>query len=67
MFGINIGNLKKKKILSTLKNTINLSITYSKCDHEYDKIFKEEISIERLKVLGLIATIEEYNKIHNHV
>ena len=48
---------KKKQILSTLKNTINLSITYSKCDHEYDKIFKEEISIERLKVLGLIATI----------
>ena len=58
---------KKNQTLSTLKNTISLSITYSKCDHEYEKIFKEEISIEILKFLGLIANIEEYNKIHNHV
>ena len=31
------------------------------------KIFKEEESIEILKILGLITNIEEYQKIYNHV
>ena len=30
------------------------------------KVFKEEESIEILKVLGLINNIEEYQKIYNH-
>ena len=30
-------------------------------------IFKEEESIEILKILGLINNIEEYQKIYNHV
>ena len=30
------------------------------------KIFKEEESIEILKILGLITNIEEYQKIYNH-
>ena len=47
----------KKKCLSTV---------YSKSDHEYEKIFKEE-SIEILKILGLINDVEEYQKIYNHV
>ena len=29
-----------------LKKTLSLSVVYSKCGHEYEKIFKEEKSIE---------------------
>ena len=43
-----------------------LSIDYSKCGHEYEKIFKEEGSVEILKILGLINNIDEYQKIYNH-
>ena len=35
----------------------------NKCKSEDEKIFKEEESIERLKILGLITNIEEYQKI----
>ena len=42
-----------------LKKTSGLSIVYSKCGHEYGKIFKEGESIELLKILG----IEEQQKI----
>ena len=37
------------------------------CGHEYENIFKEEESIEILKNFGLIANIEEHQKICNHV
>ena len=46
---------------------LSLSIVYSKPGHEYEKIFKEEESIEILKILGLINSVEEYQKIYNHV
>ena len=36
------------------KNTLSLSIGYSKCGHEYEKMFKKEESIEILKILGLL-------------
>ena len=36
-------------------------------DYEYENIFKEEESVEILKILGLITNIEEYQKIYNHV
>ena len=36
-----------------LKKTSGLSIVYSKCGHEYGKIFKEGESIELLKILGI--------------
>ena len=36
---------------------------YSKCGHEYEKIFKEDESIDILK----ITNIQEYQKIYNHV
>ena len=49
-----------------LKN-IKSFIVWSKCGHEYEKVFKEEKSIEILKILGLINNIEEYQKIYNHV
>ena len=35
-----------------LKKTLDLSIIYSKCGHEYKKIFKEEDSIQILKIIG---------------
>ena len=48
------------------KKALRLFIVYSKCSHEYEKIFEEE-SIEILKILCLITNIEEYQKICNHV
>ena len=58
---------KKTKTSYISKKTLSLSIVYSKCGHEYEKIFTEEESIEILKVLGLINNIDEYQKIYNHV
>ena len=49
-----------------LEKTIVLSIICSKCKNEDEKIFKEEESIEILKILGLRNNIEEYQKIYNH-
>ena len=49
MFQINIENLKKIKCHIFFKKTISLSIVYSNCGHEYEKMFKEE-SIEILKM-----------------
>ena len=40
-----------------------LSIIFSKCKNEHEKIFKEEKSIETLKILGLISNLEGYQKI----
>ena len=40
-----------------LENTFILSITCSKCKNEDEKIFKEEESIEILKILVLIENI----------
>ena len=51
------------KILYIFKNTLSLSIVYVKCGNEYEKIFKEEESIEVLNILGLISNIEGYQKI----
>ena len=49
------------------KRTLSISIVYSNCGHEYEKIFKEGESIEILKILGLFNNTEEYQKMHNHV
>ena len=56
MFAINIENLKKLKYHIFKKKTLSLSIVYSKCSHEYEKIIKED-SIEILKILRLINNI----------
>ena len=58
--------LKKTKIY-IFKKTLSLSIVYSNCGHAYEKIFKEEESIEISKTFGLINNIEVYQKMHNHV
>ena len=54
---------EKPKISYLLEKTLVLSIICSKCKNEDEKIFKEEESIEILKILGLINSIEEYQKI----
>ena len=64
----NVSNVYNKyRKFKNPKKALHLPIVYSKCGHEYEKIFKEEDSIEILKVLGLITNIEEYQKIYNHV
>ena len=50
-----------------LEKTLVFSITFGKCKNENKKIFKEEESIEILKILGLVASIEEYQNMYNHV
>ena len=45
---------------------MSLFFVYSKCSHEYKKIFKDEGSIEILKNLDLINNREECQKIYNH-
>ena len=68
MFVMNIENLKKKwNIIYSQKKTLSLSIVYSKCGNKYENIFKEEKSIEILKIPCLINNAEEYQKIYNHV
>ena len=57
---------KKSKISYIFQKTLSLSIVYSKCGHEYKKIFKDEESVEVLKILGLINNIEEYLQIYNY-
>ena len=66
MFLINIKILKKKHISYIFQKPLSLSIVYSKCGHEYKKIFKQEESNEILQVLGLTNNAEEYQEIYNH-
>ena len=51
--------LKKKKII---KKTLVFSLICSKCKNEHEKLFKEEESIEILKIIGLT---EIYNYFKN--
>ena len=60
-------NLKKLKCYIFKKKILNLCIVYSKCSHKDEKIFKEEESIEILKILALISNLHEYQKMYNHV
>ena len=48
---------EKPKISYFLKKTLVLSIICSKCRNEDEKIFKEEKSIEVIKILGSIENI----------
>ena len=67
MFPISIKNYKNPKISGILEKTLRLSVIYSMCNQEYEKIFKEEESIEILKILCLTNNIKENQKIYNHV
>ena len=48
---------EKPKTSYILEKTLVLSIICSKCKIEDEKLFKEEESIELLKILGLIENI----------
>ena len=48
---------EKPKISYLLEKTLVLSIICSKCKNEDEKLFKEEESIEILKILDLIENI----------
>ena len=55
---------KKSKISYIFKKTLVISVIWSKCKNEVEKIFKEEESIEILKIIGLI---KKYNYFRNMV
>ena len=57
---------KLKKKIIYLKKTLSIYIFCSKCGHDYEKVFKEEESIQILKTFGLINDAEEYQKIYIH-
>ena len=57
--------LKNPNISCIFKKELRFSIVYSKCGHEYEKIFKGEESIEILKTPGLIANMEEHQKTYH--
>ena len=54
---------EKPEISYLLEKTLVLSIICSKCKNEDEKIFKEEDSIEILKIISLIINIEKYQNI----
>ena len=63
-------NVCNKYIKSSKKlkyHVSSLSVVYSNCRHEYEKIFKVKESTEILIILGLINNIEQYQKIYNNV
>ena len=49
---------EKPKISYLLEKALVLSMTCCKCKNEVEKMFKEEESIEKIKVIGLINNIE---------
>ena len=60
LYCVNCGKYRKFEKLQMsylLEKTLVLSIICSKCKNEDEKIFKEEESIEILKILGLIENI----------
>ena len=48
---------EKLKMSYLLEKTLVLSVTFSKCKNEEEKLFKEEESIDILKILVLIENI----------
>ena len=58
--------LKTLKYHIFLKKPLGISIVSSKRGHEYKKTFKEEKSIEILKIIGSVTNIEEYQNVYNH-
>ena len=53
----NYKKFENSKISYLLEETVVLSIICSKCKNQDEKLFKEEESIETLKILGVIENI----------
>ena len=62
LFVLNIEILKTVEYQTFLKQTLVLYIIYSKCDGEYDKIFKEKEPIKILEILDLISNMVHCQK-----
>ena len=43
---------------------MSISIIYDKCGSKHKKVFKEEESFKKLKILGIINNIDEHQKIN---
>ena len=65
LFAANIEYFKNLKSQSCYKKTLVLSIICSKCKNENEKIFKEEESIEILKIFGLSSNI--YRRVSENI
>ena len=50
--------------MSYIKKTLSLSIVHRKCDHEYEKIFKEEESNKKLKIISLNTSTKECKRMY---
>ena len=55
------------KVSYIFKETLSPFIVYNNGGQIYEKIFKEEKSIEISMIPGLINNIEEYQKKYDHV
>ena len=53
---------KNLKISYIFEKTLVVSTIYNKCGNEDGKIFKEEDSIQILKILGLVSNIRVLKK-----
>ena len=57
LFVVSIENLKNPKISYIFEKSLVLSVICSKCRNQDKTIFKEEESIEIIKILSLIKNI----------
>ena len=53
------------KILYLLEKTLVLSLIFNKCQNKNEKLFKEEESIEILKIHNYFKNMSEENKVKN--
>ena len=60
-------NFVKPKISYICYKTLILCSICNRCGSKDEQIFKQEESIDKSKILGLINDTEEYQKIYNHV
>ena len=53
------------KILYLLEKTLVLSLIFNKCQNKNEKLFKEEESIEIMKIHNYLKNMSEENKVKN--
>ena len=53
------------KILYLLEKTLVLSLIFNKCQNKNEKLFKEEESIEIMKIHNYFKNMSEENKVKN--
>ena len=56
---------EKPKILKKKKKTLVLSLIFNKCQNKDEKLFKEEESIEIMKIHNYLKNMSEENKVKN--